>query len=397
MWYDPEPVGKPHSLAKELVKCGHSVTVITNFPNYPDGKIYPGYQSKRFLYIQRKDNVRIIRVRSILDRSRNVFRRLTAMISYSLIAFTVSSFLGETFDAVWSYQVGFPGTIYSVLYNTPHIHEVQDLWPGWGENTLEGFSAIVSQALMTLQKYIYSQARILTTISNGFQKTLVSNYATRKDKITIIPNWADNDAFDCRLHREASRVDFDLPNGLLVTYGGNVGTAQGLQSLVDASVLLEDKLDVHIVIAGEGMEKACLQQYVKEKNIRNIIFLPAMSPKTMGALLAVSDWLYISLGSQKKYEITIPSKTYAYLSAGKPIIAAANGDVADFILENNIGLVTEPNCPAKIASTLQYACFLNSDVTKEMGDRAYSLSKTKYNGSILGKQYSELFETFLRS
>lgn len=393
MWYDPEPVGKPHSLAKELVKCGHSVTVITNFPNYPDGKIYTDYRAGRLLYIERKDNVRIIRLRSILDRSRNVFRRLAAMLSYSLNAVLVSFVLGEKFDAVWSYQVGFPGTIYSVLSATPHIHEVQDLWPAWGENTLEGFNAIISKALMSLQKYIYLQAKVLTTISNGFQRILVSNYATRKDKITIIPNWADNNSFDYTLHRDASRTDFSLPDGLLVTYGGNVGTAQGLQSLVDAAFLLKNKLDVHIVIAGEGVEKAHLQQYANEKDIENVFFLPAMPPKTMGALLAVSDWLYISLDNKKKYEVTIPSKTYAYLAAGKPIMAAAHGDIADFILDNNIGLVTEPNCPEKIASTLRYACSLNCDVAKEMGGRAYCLSKTKYNGSVLGKQYSELFET----
>jgi len=396
MWYYPEPVGKPHSLAKELVQQGNSVTVITTFPNYPKGQIYTSYKSKTPVYVEHIDGVRVIRVASFHDRSLNLFKRIFTLFSYSTNAFLVSLILAQKFDIVWSYQVGYPALAYSVLTRLPHIHEIQDLWPAWGENKLKGLNKRISSLLLGLQRVVYYQSKKLVTISNGFKNAIVKVYGVPSERIAILPNWADTNFFDYHQHIGARRNDFGLPEGFILTYGGNVGTAQGLKSLVDAAKLIGNERHISIVIAGDGVERDSLISYAKQEKVGNVIFMPSLPPDKMGALLAVSDCLYISLEDEAKYEITIPSKIYSYLAAGKPVLAAAKGDVASLIIENDIGFVVQTKDPTEIASAIINISMLDKKKLEELGLKAYLLSKTKYQGKVVGKQYANIFENLLR-
>ena len=396
MWYYPEPVGKPHSLAKELVQQGNSVTVITTFPNYPKGQIYTSYKSKIPVYVEHIDGVRVIRIASFHDRSLNLFKRIVSLLSYSCNAFWVSLVLAQKFDIVWSYQVGYPSLAYSALIGLPHVHEIQDLWPAWGENKLKGFNKRISSLLLGIQRVVYYESEQLVTISNGFKNAIVSGYGVPSEKITVLPNWADTNFFDYHQHISVRRNDFGLPEGFILTYGGNVGTAQGLKSLVDAAKLIGDKRNISIVIAGDGVERDSLISYARQEKVGNVIFMPSLPPDKMGALLAISDCLYISLEDEAKYEITIPSKIYSYLAAGRPILASTKGDVASLIIENDIGFVVQTKNPREIASAIINISMLEKVKLEELGLRAYLLSKTKYDGKIVGKQYASIFENLLR-
>ena len=214
MWYAPEPVGKPHSLAKELVRLGHSVTIVTGFPNYPEGKIYPEYRAAGFCVFERKDGVRIIRVRSLIDRSTNALRRMAAMFSFSLCAVFAALLIGNRYDAIWTYQIGLPGTLYSVFTGKPHMHEIQDLWPAWGEETLGGFGGILSKLLVAFQRIIYVQARKLSTISTGFAQSVSLIYGICLSKIAILSNWAESDAFSCDRHTATAVLSSTSPKDL---------------------------------------------------------------------------------------------------------------------------------------------------------------------------------------
>lgn len=43
-YYAPEPFLLP-DICEALAERGHSVTVVTGTPNYPEGEIYPGYEN----------------------------------------------------------------------------------------------------------------------------------------------------------------------------------------------------------------------------------------------------------------------------------------------------------------------------------------------------------------
>jgi colanic acid biosynthesis glycosyl transferase WcaI len=392
MWYSPEPVAKPHAFAKELVRQGNSVTVITGYPNYPKGKIYHEYKKKKLISFEKKDGVEVIRIPFSLDRSSNALKRILSLLSFSINSFLVAFFLFRRFDAIWTYQIGYPGFLYSVLTGTPHFHDIQDLWPMWSTGVMRGSNGFLTSVLVYSQKKIYQQSKRLITISDGFSKIISSQFGIKPSKINVLPNWADEEAFYRNSDKLELRRDFKLPDGFLVTYGGNVGTAQGLDALIKAAALLGNIPGLNIAIAGDGIEKEKLISMAMELSLKNIYFLHQMPQKKMRELLSLSDVLYLSLDKNPKYEITIPSKTYSYLSVGKPILAAAKGDVASLIKENDIGLTCEPGNPECIASMIKDVYMLSKNRIEEMGQKAYRLSCEKYSGNAIVGCYLELFK-----
>jgi glycosyltransferase involved in cell wall biosynthesis len=259
---------------------------------------------------------------------------------------------------------------------------------------LHGFNGILTRLLVASQRFIYIQARKLSTISSGFAQTISAIYGISLSKIIILPNWAESDIYSRDSQIGHNRTEFGLPEGFIVTYGGNVGTAQGLIALVDAAACLKDIYNLTIVIAGEGVEKLRLVKHAKDINSCNVVFLPKLPPCTMGALLSISDLLYLGLSKETKYEMTIPSKTYAYLSSGKPILAAVAGDTAELVTKYGVGLVIPPEDVAAIASAIKGAVLGNQSALKKMGDQAYHISKTEYSGPLIAKCYENAFLSF---
>lgn len=393
MWYTPEPVAKPHSLAKELKALGHDVVVITGFPNYPEGSIYSGYRKSSVFYIERIDGIRIVRVRYIIDRSINAWKRLLSMLSYSILSFLAATLMGEQYDAVWSYQIGLPGSLFSILKGIPHVHEVQDLWPAWGQGSLGGMNGVLSKILIGFQRVIYLQATAITTISKGFSKKISTVYGIANSKIHIMPNWADGKAFGKKENFGHTRSEFGFSeDDFILTYGGNVGTAQGLEALIIAASALKDE-GCRVVIAGDGVAKNKLERLSSELRASNIVYLPRLTPDRMGALLSISDVLYIGLSRGEKYEITIPSKTYAYLSAGKPILVSAGGDVADLICTVGAGITCDAEDSVQIAHVIRFFMKMTKQELNEMGDKAFHAATEKFSGNIIAKQYEELLKS----
>ena len=396
MWYFPEPVMKPHSLAKELKSLGHNITVITGFPNYPHGNLYSSYKNAPLIKIEHIDNIKVIRVRCWTDRSTNAFRRIMAMLSYSILAYIVAVFSGEKFDAVWTYQIGLPGSLFTCSGRIPHLHEVQDLWPAWGEGVVRGVGKLSLSILTNFQRCIYLQASAISTISIGFSHAITSIYRIPRSKVRVISNWADVTLFDRSKHIGKSREEFGLRDGFLLTYGGNIGTAQGLKALVEAAAELSGRGCI-IVIAGDGVEKPFLKSLAKKLKATNVSFIDRLPPNKMGDLLSVSDALFIGLASDAKYKITIPSKTYACLAAGKPILAAASGDLADFINSTKTGVTCSPEDPKQIAAAILSLMNVSSIERNKVGERAYKTAMNLYNGNSIAREYQDLFVSLVHA
>ncbi len=395
MWYTPEPVGKPHSLAKELKALGHDVTVVTGFPNYPEGSVYPDYRKPSAFLVERIDGIKIVRVRCMIDRSTSAVKRLLSMLSYSVLSFLAATLLDGRYDMVWSYQIGLPGSMYSILKGIPHVHEVQDLWPEWGQGSLGGMNGVLVKALIGFQRVIYLQATAISTISKGFAKKISTVYGIAISKIHVLPNWADEKAFGRKENSGHTRSEFGLNEDFVVTYGGNIGTAQGLEALVNAASALKGT-GCRVVIAGDGVAKNKLERLSSELGASNIIYLPRLSPDRMGALLSVSDVLYIGLSRGEKYEITIPSKTYAYLSAGKPILASAEGDVADMLRNVGAGITCDAEDSVQIGCAICAFMKMTKQELNDMGDKALYAASERFSGNAVARHYEELLENLLR-
>jgi colanic acid biosynthesis glycosyl transferase WcaI len=339
----PEPTAKSLDFALELKKRGHNVTVLTSFPSYPLGRIYPDYRQK-IKSIQQIDGINVIRVPIYPNHSRNGGKRILNYLSYAISASLIGAPLIKRADVAFIYQgaitVGIPAILFKLLFGIEFVYDINDLWP----ETLGASGMLKNHALLNFVEQWcllnYSQASKITVCTPGFKKALIKK-GIPASKIEIVSNWS-RDEVD-----QEGLIDTDQvfrSDRLNILYAGNLGLAQSLDVLIHAAAELtklgENK--VQFIVMGDGVDKSRLIQLADMLKLRNVKFLPRVDSWEVKKYLQSADLLFVHLKKSELFEITIPSKILSYLRVGKPILLGLSGDAANLIDESGGGLVFEP-------------------------------------------------------
>ncbi len=369
--FQPEPNHlKGLAFARELVRQGHEVEVLTGFPNYPGGKIYPGYRQRWF---QREtiDGVHIIRVPVYPDHGNSGFRRALCYASLALSACIPGLFLIRRPDVVHVYQgpatLALPAMILRLLRGVPYVLDIQDLWP---ESVISSDMLKVKWLRFPLTMWCdltYRLAATVVVLSPGYKEMLVSRGCSRL-KVKVVYNWCD----EGQLHNPDSggqtKDAFGLADRFSVVYAGNMGRVQALDAVLDAAALLKKNyLDVMFVFVGDGVDTSRLEGIASSRGLDNVRFIPRQPASEIGAILESAGALLIHLRDDPQHRGIIPQKTQAYLAAGRPIIMGVKGDAADLIEEAGAGVTCVPQNPASIAEALIELHDMPPQKREEMG------------------------------
>jgi glycosyltransferase involved in cell wall biosynthesis len=137
-----------------------------------------------------------------------------------------------------------------------------------------------------------------------------------------------------------------------IVFAGNMGPAQALGTVLDAAQRLRNHPEIQFVFVGDGIHKPELQKRAREMNLKNVLFHDRKPAECMAKYYALADVLLVHLKRDPLFEITIPSKTQAYLACGKPILMAVAGDAAEIVRSAGAGLVCPPENPAAMSETV---------------------------------------------
>jgi len=389
MYYYPEPHSIPHDLAVELRKRGHSVSVITGFPNYPTGKIYDKYRMRPW---QREtiDGIAVLRLPFYINRGKSAVGRVLSYISFTFAATAGGLFLIKRPNVIWTYQVGLPGVTLGTLKRASLIHEVQDLWPEWAQSHDMGMKTWLYKLLDLQERFIYRFASAIVTISTGFQHALKEKNVPAC-KIHIIPNWANEELFR-PLPRDPALGEREQFNETFnIMYIGNIGTAQGLDVVIQTAGQLRDLADLRFVIIGDGVDRDRLSHAAATQGLSNVRFLGSRPQNQAAQYLAWADAALIHLKDAPMYLVTIPSKTYAYLACGRPVLAAANGDVAELITDLMAGIVCPSDNPTAMAQSVRILYHMPAEKREELGRNGRRAFEQQFTRQILAERYDTLF------
>lgn len=393
-WYIPEPDIKIHLLAKGLVERGHQVTTITGVPNYPQGRIYPGYHQRPWQW-EEMDGVRVLRLPLYPDHSYSAVRRSLTYLSFATSASVLGPVLCGPADVMWVYHppltVGIPAWWIGLLRQVPFVYEIQDMWP----ETVAASGMMSSERAMAwlsrLAQFVYRQAAAITVISPGFKRNLITK-GVPTEKIHVIPNWADEEIYRPVLRDEALAAEHGLAGRFNVIYGGSMGAAQGLHNVIEAATLLRDLPEVQFVFIGDGVDQDVLRQVVRERGLDNVRFLGRQPAKEMPRFFALADVLLVHLKSDPLFEITIPGKTIAYLACGRPILCVVEGDAANVVRDAGAGLVCPPEDPAALAQAVRHLLTMPAEQREVMGQAGRRAFLANYTRRILVDRYEALFK-----
>ena len=199
-WFEPEPTFKGLLFARELAARGHEVEVLTGFPNYPGGKVYPGYRIRPWVREQ-IDGIDMLRVALYPSHNNSGLHRALNYLSFALSAAVIGTALIRKPDVVYVYHppitVGFAATVIGFFRRTPFVYDIQDLWP----DTVAASGMMSNPAALALLgklcNFVYRRARHITVLSPGFKEQLVGR-GVPPDKIDVIYNWCDEKALKPR-------------------------------------------------------------------------------------------------------------------------------------------------------------------------------------------------------
>lgn len=366
-WFQPEPHFKGLAFAQALQAMGHEVEVLTGFPNYPGGTVYPGYRVKAFAR-EVMDGIRVTRGYLYPSHDRSALRRIANYVSFALSS-TILALTLRRPDVVYVYTPPMTAALAPValrlLHGVPFVCDIQDLWP----DTLAATGMVAHPRLLRLvgwwTDFALRRAARLVVLSGGFRRRLVERGIL--NPIAVIPNWAPPEITALAAIPPITDTRDNRP--FTVLFAGNMGKAQALDTVIDAAHLLDQRgISVRFVMIGGGVEVDRLRERAREHAPESVVFHPPRHPSAMGGIFAAADALLVHLRRDPLFEITIPSKTQAYLSVGKPILLGVEGDAAAMVAKAEAGLAFEPENAAALADAVVQMMTMPAERRQRMGE-----------------------------
>lgn len=377
-YYSPEPF-RIGDLCAELVRRGHEVTVFTGEPNYPEGKLYPGYE-KHQRADELIDGVRVHRCRIIPRRSGFLFRLLNYY-SYPLSAIRelkrFDRTKGSAFDLVFVNQLSpvmmaQPAIAYHRRHGVPVLMYCLDLWPVSLRAGGVRESSALYRFFRAVSRRIYrSMDRILVT-SRLFRDYLSAEFGIPEEKTGYLPQYAEG-VFDALPSKTKQGGPFEL------LFAGNIGAAQSVQTVLAAAERLRDE-PVSIRIVGGGTELDSLKKTAEEKQLENVSFYGRRPLAEMPAFYARADAFLVTLRADPALSLTLPGKVQSYMAAGKPILGAIDGETAEVIRAAGCGSCVPAEDAAALAEAIR--AFVRDPAKEDMGRRARAYYDEHFRQSV---------------
>ncbi|MGB6006485.1 glycosyltransferase family 4 protein [Castellaniella sp.] len=393
-WFDPEPTFKGLAFARELVRQGFDVEVVTGFPNYPGGKLYTGYRIK---YLQRDiiEGVQVARVPLYPSHDQSSVKRVANYVSFAISSLFYCLFFAKRADVIYAYHppltVGVVASLVRTLRRIPVVYDIQDMWPDTlsatdmlkGSRVLAGVAAVCS--------WVYRHVDHIVVLSPGFKRLLVSR-GVPEGKLQVVYNWADEAALAEPKHGCPAALTTD-DRRFTVLFAGNMGKAQALDAVLDAAQLLQRRgVAVRWVMLGGGVDVSRLRQRAHDLSLSSVVFLPFVPMAEVGAYLNAADVLLVHLRKEPLFSVTIPSKTQAYMAMGKPLLMAVDGDAADLVHQSGGGVVVAPENPQALADAVEQMTSLSSDELHAMGQRAKEYYQQHLAIAVGVRHFGEIFK-----
>jgi glycosyltransferase involved in cell wall biosynthesis len=305
------------------------------------------------------DGVPVVRVPLYPSHDTSPIRRIANYGSFALAAATIGAASVRRADVGFVYHppptVGLPAIVLRLLRGIPFVYHIADMWP---ESVVEsGFVAsprarrIAERLIGAWCNVVYERAAAITVLSNGFKRLLVER-GVPAEKIHVVYNWTDEEAFRPVPRDERLAAELGLDGGFNVIYAGNLGVFQGLGAVIDAAVRLRDVPDIRFVFVGTGQEEQALRERAAAVGATNVRFLGRRQFWEMPEINALADALLVHLRDLPFFAATVPSKTQVSLASGRPVIMAVRGDAAEIVERAGAGVVCTPEDPEAIVQAV---------------------------------------------
>lgn len=352
--YPPEVNASATRVSERIpywTRDGHEVTVVTCFPNFPQGRLYSGWR-QRIMEVRIEDGVRVVRLGTYIARNEGFFRRTLDFVSFMLAAVLASPRLPRP-DVVVATSPQFfaavGGWIVSKIKRRPFVFELGDLWPASIRAVGAVKGGLMLDLVEKLELHLYREAAAVVALTGAFKQDLVQR-GIDAQKIFVVMNGVDLPRYAPRGRDPSLERALALEGRFVIGYIGTHGLAHDLGNVLEAAELLRGRPDICFLFVGDGAAKTELQLETRRRALENVVFVDPQPKGEMPAYWGLCDLALIHLKDDPVFAEVIPSKMFEAMAMGLPLLVVApTGEATDIVDRERAGVTVPAGQPAQLA------------------------------------------------
>ena len=370
-----------------LAELGHEVHVITDVPNYPMGYIFPEYKGGK-RRAEEHNGVKITRTFTIGRRNNIIFRMLNYF-SYAISSTIHALGLKEDYDVVFTNQSSpvmmvSAALAYAKKRKKKTVLYCMDLWPASLAVGGVKESSPIFKVFHGISGFLYRRADRILITSRMFQEYFDREFGIDGQRLRYLPQYAAAQFDELPSATRKETVDF--------MFAGNVGAAQTIPTILHAAKLLTDRTELRWHIVGDGSELENSRKLAQQLGLDNVIFHGRKPMEEMPRYYAMADAMLVTLTADPIISMTLPAKVQTYMAAGKPILAAADGEIPNVIEESGCGFCARAEDAEGLAQAVGQ--FLDCKDKNALGQNAKEYYQTHFTRESFMKKLVEELEGF---
>lgn len=394
-YYPPEigaPQNRLHELAVRLKASGMEVEVLTAMPNYPRMEIQEEYK-KGAIREEVIDGIPVKRAKIYVSKSKKIIPRL---LNYFSFVWT-SYWKGRSFKDVDYLMVespplflGYSAIRLSKKLKAKMIFNVSDLWPESAEKMGIVTNSTMLKMAYRLEKKCYRKARLVTGQTQGIVDNIKGRFP--ETKVHWLPNGVDISFYDpskiqpSNFRNEIGANDSDV----VFFYGGIIGHAQGLETVLEAAKLVENHPEIKIVLQGAGPVKDELLQLNEKLGLKNVIFRDPVAKAEMPGILKGVDVALVPLRKLDIFMGAIPSKIFEAQSMEIPLLLGVGGEAKLHFIDNaKAGRYYEPENAQEMADEMIHLAS-DAERLKAMGTNARTYVSENFSRNTIAEELRQV-------
>jgi len=336
-------------------RWGHDVTVVTTAPNFPSGRVFPGYRNclRSVEYVQ---GIRVVRVMTYITANEGRLKRTLDFLSFLPAAF-LGGLLERRPDVVVATSPQFfvvvTGYLLGLFKRRPFVFELGDLWP----RSIVAVGAMrdgpLVRALEAVELFLYRNSAAVVALTDSFRINLIERGIDPR-RIAVIRNGVDLSRYSPCPRDPALEAEAGLAGRFVAGYVGTHGMAHDLGNVLDAAERLRHDDSIRFLMVGAGAEREKLVRDASARRLGNVVFLPPQPKERMPAVWSLCNVALVHLRDDPAFAEVIPSKVFEAMGMGLPVLLAApEGEASAIVERTGSGIAVPAGDPAALAEAVR--------------------------------------------
>lgn len=389
------PATRTFEHAREWVKLGHKVTIITGAPNFPEGKVFKGYTnswySKSLI-----DGIEVHRVKTYITANEGFIRRILDFMSFMITSFFAGLFVKKPDIIVGTspqFFTAISAWALSLVRFKPFVFELRDLWPASITAVGAMDDSFAIRILEKIEMFLYRKADCIISVTHAFKRELI-NRGIDGGKIEVVLNGVDLAKYQPASKDTQLVKKYNLEGKFVVGYVGTHGLAHSLETLIEAAVMLRERKDVVFLFAGGGAGSELIETFVAEKELSNVVILGRQDKNLMPRIWSLCDVSIVHLKNLPLFKSVIPSKIFESMGMGIPIIIGVpEGEATEIVRTSDAGIVVPPQDSEQICTSI--LMLLNNPLKLDEFRKCSFLAANKFDRNNLAFEMSGYLEKLI--